>query len=98
AGRRVLEAREHLHLGAERLAVELDRLLAATVEEDIRLHDHREPPRREAVLADAPIRAHPSTAKRDVSTAARGGIVRAWNFVLRTPCARVPPARATRSC
>jgi len=36
-----LEAQHHLHLGAERLAVELDRLFAASIEHKIRLDRHR---------------------------------------------------------
>ena len=36
----VLEAHEHRHLGAERAAVELDRLLAAAVEEQVGLDQH----------------------------------------------------------
>src|SRR5712691_6269030 len=38
--RAFLEAHEHRHLGSERAAVELDRLLAATVEEQIGLDLH----------------------------------------------------------
>jgi hypothetical protein len=36
----VLEAQQDLHFGAERRLVELDRLLAAAVEEQIGLHVH----------------------------------------------------------
>jgi hypothetical protein len=36
--RAVLETHKHRHLSAERAAVEFDRLLAAAIEEEIRLH------------------------------------------------------------
>ena len=38
--RAVLETHEHRHLGAERAAVELDRLLAAAIEEQVGLDLH----------------------------------------------------------
>src|SRR5438552_12506779 len=37
----VLEPREKRHFGAQRLAVELDRLLAATLEDQVRLNLHK---------------------------------------------------------
>ena len=65
----LLEAHEHLDLGAERALVELDRLLAATVEEQIGLDLHDFPSRgtsvRRCVNATAPLSASwPSSAAR----------------------------------